>query len=70
MKVRMTVDISGTRHGQEWPPRGEVVDLPDDEGAALCSSGMATPVAENKVEKAVAPEPEQRAAKKTPGRRP
>jgi hypothetical protein len=64
MKVRMTVDISGTRNGQEWPPRGEVVDLPDDEGAALCSSGMATPVAVDKVEKAVAAEPEKRATRK------
>jgi hypothetical protein len=45
MQVRMKVDVSGTRDGAEWPPRGSVVDLPDDEAAHYCANGMAEPVA-------------------------
>ena len=33
MKVILRVDITGTRNGEEWPRRGEVVDLPT-EGSA------------------------------------
>lgn len=44
MKVRMKVDVSGNRDGQSWPPRGGVIDLPDEEGVQLCSNGMAVPV--------------------------
>lgn len=47
-------DISGTRDGQEWPPRGSEVDLPDDEGLRLCAIGMARPVRDDPVERAVA----------------
>lgn len=43
MRVELLGDISGTRNGQQWPPRGSVVDLPDAEGAVLCSQGMARP---------------------------
>lgn len=67
MKVRMRVDVSGTRDGRPWPPRGEVADLPDDEAAALCAAAMADPVAEpdGDVEKAVPPQKaETRAAPK------
>lgn len=45
MRVRMKVDVSGTRAGHEWPPRGSVIDLPDDEAADYCRAGMAEPVA-------------------------
>ena len=45
MRVCMTVEISGTRDGVPWPPRGGEVDLPDAEGADLCAAGYATPVA-------------------------
>jgi hypothetical protein len=41
----MRVDVSGTRDGQPWPPRGSVIDLPDDEARQYCESGMAEPVA-------------------------
>lgn len=44
MRIRMTVDMSGTRNGQPWPARGAVVELPDDEAAGYCASGMAVPV--------------------------
>lgn len=68
MKVRMKVDISGTRSGQPWPRRGEVIDLPDATGAHLCANGQAEPVTDDDtVEKAVAPEPEKRTRKRSPG---
>lgn len=54
MKVRIQGDISGSRDGVPWPKRGETMELPDDEGASLCASGLAAPVAESDdVEKAV-----------------
>lgn len=55
MKIRMKVDVSGARDGRPWPRRGEVADVSDGEGAALCASGMAEPVAEDKVETATPP---------------
>lgn len=53
MRVRMKVSVSGARNGVPWPPIGEVVDLPDHEGAALCDANLAEPVADRKAEKAV-----------------
>jgi hypothetical protein len=41
----MKVDVSGTRDGAAWPPRGSVLDLPDEEAAQYCANGMAEPVA-------------------------
>lgn len=46
MRVRMKIQLTGTRNAQRWPaPGGEVV-LPDNEGADLCAAGLAEPVAE------------------------
>ncbi|KPC73717.1 hypothetical protein ADL26_13375 [Thermoactinomyces vulgaris] len=79
MRVTMKVDLSGTRNGEPWPRRGETVDLPDEEAAQLCASGMAE-TAKGKVEKAVPskaevaePEPAEateapKAEKRGPGR--
>jgi hypothetical protein len=79
MRVAMKVDLSCTRNGQPWPKRGEAVDLPDEEAAQLCASGMAETV-KGATEKAVpapaettkAPEPETTAPpvpeKRGPGR--
>jgi hypothetical protein len=55
VKIKMKVDISGSRNGQPWPARGETVEVPDGEGADLCAAGMAEPVSSRKstVEKAV-----------------
>lgn len=53
MKVKLSISISGTRDGADWPPAGAVVDLPDPEAADLVSAGLAVEVAEPKVEKAV-----------------
>jgi len=38
--------MSGTRNGQQWPPRGSVVDLPDEEARQLCEQRMARPYVE------------------------
>jgi hypothetical protein len=52
----MTVSLSGMRDGQDWPPRGSVIDLPDDEAKGYIAGGMARPAdKEDDVEKAVAP---------------
>lgn len=64
MKVRMRVGMSGTRGGQDWPQPGEILECDDDEGAQLCANGIAVPEPDDKVEKAVAPEPEKRATKR------
>jgi len=39
--VRMLVSISGTRNGADWPPRGGLLELPDDEAASMVMSGLA-----------------------------
>ena len=64
MKVKLKVDMSGTRDGYDWPARGAVVDLPPEEAAGLCDAGMADPVADKaKPEQATVPDDaEQRAA--------
>ena len=49
----MKIWISGTRDGVPWPAPGQVVDLPAVEAAKLCGNGSATPVVEDKTEKAV-----------------
>lgn len=59
MKVKMKVQISGTRDGSPWPAPGGVVDVEDAEGADLCAGNLAEPVASDPVEKAVAPAAEE-----------
>jgi hypothetical protein len=64
VKVLLIGDVSGTRNGQSWPPRGSTIELPDDEAAMLCQQRMATPVVdlEGDVETAVVKDPvEERA---------
>lgn len=71
MKVVLKVDVSGTRNGQPWPRRGEVVDVGDQEGADLCAAGMATPVAVDDVETASPEAAEERLTTRTgPARKP
>ena len=41
MRVRMKVNLSGTRDGEPWPERGKTVDLPDDEAQHLIRAGIA-----------------------------
>ncbi len=62
MKVRMKVDLSGTRNGKDWPPRGSVVELPDDEARGYIEADMAEPVTDFRdAETAVVPKAEERA---------
>jgi hypothetical protein len=44
MKVRMTVDVSGNRNGEDWPPKGSVIDMPDDEAIGYVEANMALPI--------------------------
>lgn len=41
MRVRLLVEITGTRDGEPWPPLGDVVDLPDAEATDLVRGGLA-----------------------------
>ncbi|MGP4084173.1 hypothetical protein [Streptomyces sp. KR55] len=61
MRIRMLVTLSGTRNGQDWPAKGGALEVPDDEGAQLCATGIAEPVAEiGETQKAVLPEVSER----------
>lgn len=62
MRVRMRVQISGTRDGREWPPRGGLVDLPAAEAAQLCAAGMAEPCPEDPPVQTAAAKPAPRTA--------
>jgi hypothetical protein len=53
--VRLQGDISGTRDGQPWPPRGTRRSEEDLEAIDLCRNGMAVPVPADEVEVAVVP---------------
>ena len=63
MRVRMKIQITGTRDGAYWPAPGGEVDLPDVEGAKMCAAGSAVPVVSTEPERAVAPTAERRARK-------
>ncbi|MFE9886276.1 hypothetical protein [Streptomyces scopuliridis] len=52
MKVRMKITMSGTRNGEEWPPKGAAVDLPTGEAQHLVAAGIAEEVPDE------APEPQ------------
>lgn len=64
MKIKMKVQISGTRNGHDWPAVGEETTVTALEGAELCDAGMAEPVAETAKKTA-----EKRPAKKTAEKR-
>lgn len=66
MKVRMAVQMSGTRSGVDWPPLGEVLETDADEGAQLCQAGLAVPIVDDGVETATPPRAEERAAEDKP----
>jgi hypothetical protein len=54
MRVRIEVDMSGTRNGIPWPSRGRIVDLPDDEARDMLHNGMVSVVSdEDREERAV-----------------
>lgn len=45
MLVEMTVQLSGTRDGVEWPEPGATIDVPDDEAESLIRHGSAVAAA-------------------------
>lgn len=54
--VRLLIHISGTRNGEDWPPAGGRIDLPDQEAEDMVRNGYAV-YAERPA--AVVDEPEQ-----------
>lgn len=59
MRIRMTVEMSGTRNGVPWPKRGETTELPTAEAAHLVAAGIAEQVPDAPpVETASAPKAE------------
>lgn len=46
MRIRMKVEMSGTRNSQPWPKVGGEIDLPDDEAVSYCAAGLAEPATE------------------------
>lgn len=72
MRIRMNISMSGTRNGEDWPPRGSVVDLPDDEAQHYIDNGTAEPAPgrddEPDEERAVAPAPETRRGRGRPSK--
>ncbi|MCX5112207.1 hypothetical protein OOK13_40270 [Streptomyces sp. NBC_00378] len=63
--------MSGTRNGQDWPPAGGTIDLPEAEAESLLTIGIATEVdGEPAEENAAAPGDEETATPAKPsGRR-
>jgi hypothetical protein len=53
MKVKLKVQLSGTRDGVPWPAVGSVVELPDDEARSMLVSGTASPLDSDDVPDAV-----------------
>ncbi|MFD5057430.1 hypothetical protein [Streptomyces sp. NPDC058394] len=51
MKIRMLVEMTGTRDGEPWPAKGEEADLPTAAAAHLVSAGVAEQVGESKLRK-------------------
>lgn len=50
MKIRMKIDISGSRNGEPWPPKGEIADVPTGEAQHLVASGIAEEVDQDDAE--------------------
>lgn len=74
MKIKMRYQVTGTRDGVKWPPRGGIVDLPDAEAEGMVRQGYADPVEEKatavpKGEQATAT-PKSTSKKKRPARKP
>ncbi len=64
MNIRMIGKVSGVRDGKSWPDAGETLDVPDDEAAALCASGLAEPVDARNAETETATKPEAAVTKR------
>ena len=66
MKVRMGIQVTGTRNGHDWPAPGGTIDIPDDEAQNLINHGDAERVDAEPLEAAaIAPDEPERAVKPT-----
>lgn len=68
MKVRMLVEISGTRDGEEWPKRGGTIDVPEPEAQDLIANKFAEIAADEPVIETAAVAPATETAARKPGR--
>jgi hypothetical protein len=66
MKVRIVNRPSGLLNGRDWPAVGETLEVGDFIGADMCAAGIGTPEVDDKVEKAVVSEGEQRSGDEAP----
>jgi hypothetical protein len=57
VEVKIIIQPSGLRNGQPWPPRGGVIDLPDDEAVRMIEQRLVVPAydPDSRVERAVPP---------------
>ena len=44
MLVKMLEHITGLRDGKAWPPRGGIIELPDQEALSLIAHAYAQPI--------------------------
>lgn len=68
MRVRMTADISGSRNGVDWPKRGEVLELPNEEAKDYLNSGLVEAVKGNEEQHAVPADDDVETATPKPSR--
>ncbi|MET8172846.1 hypothetical protein [Streptomyces clavifer] len=64
MKIRMLVEMTGTRDGQPWPAKGREADLPTAAAAHLVASGIAEEVRAQPAEEAAADKPARKGARR------
>lgn len=67
MKIKMLIQMSGSRNGQPWPGLGDVVELPTTEAAFLVSSGIAQEVPDSEELTVHMPEQPADAESENPG---
>lgn len=55
MKIRMLVQMTGTRDGQPWPAKGQEANLPTAAAAHLISAGVAEEVTADEADESKPP---------------
>lgn len=49
MKIRMRMQITGTRNGASWPAIGGIIDLPESEAQCMIRHGYAAAAPEQEI---------------------
>jgi len=65
--VRMLVGVSGMRGGQEWPPAGGTLTVPEPEAVDLVTGGLAV-IVPDEIESASFVPAESAVVRRGPGR--